>query len=57
MPAGSQATPDGTPYITTARRPVAERTQPIHGPAHENDAASATGTSPTPRPLSQRIVR
>src|SRR5436189_2556737 len=57
-PQGSQATPEGTPNITTARRsaPAAATTQPIHGPAHTKDAASATGTRPRPIPPSQRIT-
>ena len=49
-PAGSQTTPDGTPYITT-KRPSA---LPIHGPAHVNDPGSATRASPSPSPPSQR---
>src|SRR5215212_2045102 len=54
VPAGSQMTPDGTPNMTTARAPSPSRArlQAIHGPAHANAAASATGTSPTPRSAS-----
>ena len=49
-PAGSQTTPDGTPYITTKRPPA----RAIHGPGHENVRAPAIGARPSPRPPSHR---
>src|SRR6476646_3999462 len=56
-PDGSHATPAGTPNITTARRSVSgSRAQPIQGPAHENESACSTGTSPRPRPPSHRLM-
>lgn len=52
--AGSQIAPDDTPNITTARGPLPSRAGPraIHGPVQLNVAASATGTSPSPRSAS-----
>ncbi len=55
-PAGSHTTPDGTPYITTERRPsvLPAVTRAIHGPGHENEGGSASRTIPIPNPPSQR---
>jgi hypothetical protein len=55
--AGSQIAPDGTPNITTARGPLPSRAgrRAIHGPGQLNVAASATGTSPSPRSASHAL--
>jgi hypothetical protein len=55
--AGSQTMPDGTPYMTTLRRRFEpERRRAIHGPGHENEAGSARGAKPIPKPPSQRVT-
>ena len=55
-PPGSHTTPDGTPYITAERRssPPLGQIRAIHGPGHENAAASAIRAIPSPKPPSQR---
>ena len=49
--------PDGTPYMTTLRRLFEpERRRAIQGPGQENEAGSASGARPIPKPPSQRAT-